>query len=94
MTRPQTRPQTRLAALAAGAVASAVIAISLAACDPTLPLQVLSEQQQLSAIDATPDSTNLRVGDSVRVVVKFIGKGGGAISPLRRQPSPWETRSS
>ena len=59
----------------------AVLALSVAAaCDPTLPLQVLSEDQKLASIDATPDSTNLRVGDSVKVTVKYIGRGGGQIS--------------
>ena len=64
----------RVLVLAAGA------AIALAACDPTLPLQALSEDQKLGSIDATPDSTNLKVGDSVRVVVRFVGRGGGTIS--------------
>ncbi|MBI2797596.1 MAG: hypothetical protein HYX65_12925 [Gemmatimonadetes bacterium] len=71
------RPR-RLALL--GAAGAAVLAVA-AACDPTLPLQALSEDQKLASIDATPDSTNLRVGDSVRVLVRYIGKGGGSISP-------------
>ena len=61
------------------AVAAATLAIA-AACDPTLPLQALSEDQKLASIDATPDSTNLRVGDSVKVLVRYIGKGGGQIA--------------
>ena len=69
-----TSAQTRLGVLAAG------LALALAACDPTLPLQALSEDQKLASIDATPDSTNLRVGDSVKVLVRYIGKGGGTIA--------------
>ena len=70
--------RSRCLALLAAAAGVSVLAV---ACDPTLPLQALSEDQKLASIDATPDSTNLQVGDSVRVLVRYIGKGGGSISP-------------
>ena len=72
--------QRHRAILSVAALFSVLALSMLAACDPTLPLQALSEDQKLASIDATPDSTNLRVGDSVKVLVKYIGKGGGQIS--------------
>lgn len=61
-------------------VVVAVGALALVACDPFGPLQVLTEEQRLASIMLRPDSTDLRVGDSVLVTVTLIGKDGGNIS--------------
>lgn len=58
----------------------AVALASLAACDPLGPLQVLSEEQRLESIMIAPDSTDLKVGDSIKVVVTLVGKGGGNLT--------------
>ena len=59
---------------------AAVAFAAVAACDPLAPLKVLSEEQRLASIVLSPDSTNVKVGDSVQVVVSLVGKGGGSIS--------------
>ncbi|MBI3792190.1 MAG: hypothetical protein HY275_15105 [Gemmatimonadetes bacterium] len=60
--------------------AGAALAVVLAACDPFGPLGVLTDEQRLDTIVLTPDSTNVKVGDSVQVVFKLVGKGGGTVA--------------
>lgn len=58
----------------------AILVLGLAAaCDPLAPLGVLSDEQKLDSITISPDSSNVRVGDSVQVTVTLVGKGGGTI---------------
>ena len=61
-------------------VVAGIAVLLLAACDPFGPLKVLTEEQQLASIHLTPDSTDVRVGDSVLVTVTLVGKGGGTVS--------------
>ncbi len=59
---------------------AAGVAALLAACDPFGPLGVLTDEQRLDSVVITPDSTNVKKGDSVKVTVKLVGKGGGTVS--------------
>ncbi len=61
-------------------VVAGVVALALAACDPFGPLTVLTAEQRLASITLSPDSTDVRVGDSVLVTVQLVGKGGGTLS--------------
>ncbi len=61
-------------------LAVGVLAVALAACDPFGPLGVLTDDQRLESIVFTPDSSDLRVGDSVKVAFKLVGKGGGNLT--------------
>ncbi len=61
-------------------LAGVALLTAVAACDPFAPLGVLTDEQLLESISFTPDSADVRVGDSVLVTVKRVGKGGGTIS--------------
>lgn len=59
---------------------AATVAVTLAACDPLGPLAVFTDEQRLESIVLTPDSTDVKVGDSVKVAIQLVGKGGGTIT--------------